>query len=245
MNAEDYLTLIHPTLAVTVIFPMLGMVLYYAWQTRQRRLQNKKTDKTKSNIPVSVGKEHVLGGKWLSSGVVGITLLGVAQPIGRHIIEKEVFSKNPFQVIFIILMFGLTIASLVFLHRSREKLWRAIFATLTGMGVVILGLQDGVYRLLNQWYVSHYVIGTTVALLMIFSLAIIPEIYRDPNAKTWRTVHISLNSFALLLFIGQGWTGTRDLLEIPLSWQKPTIYGCDFKNNTCPPFAPQPPAPKL
>jgi hypothetical protein len=29
-------------------------------------------------------------------------------------------------------------------------------------------------------------------------------------------------------------TGSRDLLEIPLSWQKPAIYRCDFANKTCP-----------
>jgi len=29
-------------------------------------------------------------------------------------------------------------------------------------------------------------------------------------------------------------TGSRDLLEIPLSWQKPAIYRCDFTNKTCP-----------
>ena len=29
-------------------------------------------------------------------------------------------------------------------------------------------------------------------------------------------------------------TGARDLLEIPLSWQKPYIYQCDFTNMICP-----------
>ncbi|MBM5800043.1 MAG: DUF4079 domain-containing protein, partial [Cyanobacteria bacterium K_DeepCast_35m_m2_023] len=28
-------------------------------------------------------------------------------------------------------------------------------------------------------------------------------------------------------------TGTRDLLEIPLSWQKPTIFRCDFNARRC------------
>lgn len=49
---------------------------------------------------------------------------------------------------------------------------------------------------------------------MIFSLAIIDDIYRD-RTNTWRNVHIILNCLALLLFIGQGLTGARDLLEIP------------------------------
>lgn len=48
-----------------------------------------------------------------------------------------------------------------------------------------------------------------------------------------RLIHIILNCIALLLFMGQGMTGTRDLLEIPLSWQEPYIYQCDFVNHTC------------
>ncbi len=27
--------------------------------------------------------------------------------------------------------------------------------------------------------------------------------------------------------------GVRDLLEIPLTWQEPFIYQCDFANQTC------------
>ncbi|URD48633.1 MULTISPECIES: hypothetical protein [Chroococcidiopsis] len=34
--------------------------------------------------------------------------------------------------------------------------------------------------------------------------------------------------------MGQGLTGTRDLLEIPLGWQKHYIEQCDFMNQTCP-----------
>ncbi|MEO0409694.1 MAG: DUF4079 domain-containing protein, partial [Cyanobacteria bacterium P01_A01_bin.135] len=33
----------------------------------------------------------------------------------------------------------------------------------------------------------------------------------------------TLNAIAVLLFIGQGFTGARDLLEIPVSWQKPYV----------------------
>lgn len=107
------------------------------------------------------------------------------------------------------------------------------FATLTGAGLVILGCQDGVFRRTNEWYWSHYYIGITAALLMIFSLAIVQDIYQDKSNR-WRIVHTILNCIALLLFIGQGMTGTRDLLEIPLSWQEPYIYQCDFANKTCP-----------
>jgi uncharacterized membrane protein YiaA len=79
----------------------------------------------------------------------------------------------------------------------------------------------------------RYYIRITAALLMIFSVAIVQDIYQDKQNR-WRTVHIILNCCALLLFIGQGMTGARDLLEIPLHWQEQYIYQCDFTNKTCP-----------
>lgn len=231
MEFKDFMALLHPILAVAIVFPMLGVVLNMGWQTMQRRKQI--AIDTKSKIPPVVGPEHVKAGRILSGSVVGVTLLGLAYPIFEHIWSKDVWSKNSFQVIFIVLMFVATVASLVMLYRATPALWRGIFATLTGTGLVILGTQDGVYRRTNEWYWSHYYIGITAALIMVFSLAIIEDIYKD-RSNRWRTIHVILNSIAVLLFLGQGMTGTRDLLEIPLNWQKPYIYTCDFTNKTCP-----------
>jgi drug/metabolite transporter (DMT)-like permease len=235
MGTSDFFALIHPILAVAVVFPIIGIVTHYAWQTRQRRL--KTSGGGKSQIPPVVGREHVQLGRWLTGSVVGLSLIGLAYAIFEHILSEQIWSKSPTQVIFIVLMFAATITSLVFLYRARERKWRAIFATLTGIGIVVLGCQDGVFRRTNEWYWSHYYIGITATLLMVFSLAIVEDIYKD-RSNRWRNIHIILNCFALLLFLGQGMTGSRDLLEIPLSWQKPTIYQCDFVNKTCPPLAP-------
>jgi peptidoglycan/LPS O-acetylase OafA/YrhL len=236
MNLSDFLGLVHPAIAVAFVFPMVGIVVNFAWQTRQRRLQTAKEGK--SQIPAVVGREHVKMGRWLSSTVVGVALLGLAYPIFKNILTNQLWSKNLFQVVFIVLMFVLTVASLTLLHRARQKHWRVIFATLTGMGIVVLGAQDGVFRRLDEWYWSHYLFGVIVALLMIFSLAIIEDIYQD-RSNRWRYVHVVLNCCALLLFLGQAMTGTRDLLEIPLSWQEPFLSQCDWVNKTCP----QQPAP--
>ncbi|HBW57936.1 MAG TPA: DUF4079 domain-containing protein [Oscillatoriales bacterium UBA8482] len=231
MQFKDFLALLHPILAIVIVFPMLGIVLNMAWKTMQRRQQIALEGKSK--IPPIVGQDHVKSGKVLSGSVVGLTLLGLGYAIFEHILSQQIWSKNPFQVIFIVLMFGATIASLVMLYRAKPALWRGIFATLTGAGLVILGTQDGVFRRTNEWYWSHYYIGMAAALIMVFSLAIIQNIYQD-RSNRWRTIHVVLNMIAVLLFIGQGMTGTRDLLEIPLNWQKPYIYSCDFVNNTCP-----------
>lgn len=211
MKPVYFLLIIHPALAVIFVFPLIGIVSYYSWQTRQRRLA--LANKEKSKIPPIVGTEHVKIGRWLSTGVVAITLFGLAYPIGEDIIKKQLWGTNFFQFIFLILMFVLTAVSLYFLHNAREAKWRGIFATLTGMGIVILGCQDNVFRRTNEWYISHYYYGITAALLMIFSLAIVKDIYKDKSNR-WRNAHIILNCFALLLFMGQGITGARDLLEI-------------------------------
>ncbi len=232
MTFADWLRLIHPILAVVVVYPLIGVVVRYAWQTRQRRLQTQA--KVKSKIPPSAGAEHVNIGRWLTGSVTGLALLGLAHPIFKNIIKQQVWAAKPDQVGFIILMFAATIASLVLLYWAKSKGWRATFATLTSAGLIILGLQDGVFRRTDEWFVSHYYYGITAAILMVVSLAILPEIYRH---LTWRRIHIGLNTIALLLFLGQGVTGTRDLLEIPLSWQEPAVYSCDFANQVCNPPA--------
>lgn len=236
METSDFIGLLHPAIAVVFVFPLIGTVVNFAWQTRQRRLETLNNGKSK--IPPIVGREHVDLGRWLTGSIVGLVLIGLAYPIFEHIISDQVWSKNPTQVIFIVLMFVATISSLIFLYQAKQAHWRGIFATLTGMGLVVLGCQDGVFRRTNEWYWSHYYIGMTAALLMVFSLAIVEDIYKD-RSNRWRTVHIVLNCLALLLFIGQGMTGTRDLLEIPLHWQEQYIYQCDFVNKTCP--QPKPP----
>lgn len=224
---RDVILLLHPAIAATIVFPLIGMVVNMAWQTRSRRLAQGK-----SKIPPVVGPEHVKLGRWLTGAVVGVALLGLAYGIFKDILTHQVWNQAPFKVLLIVLLFAETIASLVMLYRATQGIWRGVFATLTGVGLIILGSQEGVFRRTDEWYVSHYYFGITAALLMIFSLAILPEIYRD-RSNRWRKVHVALNCVALLLFLGQAATGTRDLLEIPLGWQESYIYQCDFQNKTC------------
>ncbi|MBE9129978.1 MULTISPECIES: DUF4079 domain-containing protein [unclassified Coleofasciculus] len=212
METVDFFALIHPILAVVVVFPIIGIVVHFAWQTRQRRLQT--ADGGKSKIPPVVGREHVQLGRWLTGSVVGITLVALAYVIfAKSVIKNQLWSKNPTQAILIVLFFIAAITSLVLLYRARQQLWRGIFATSTGLWLVVLGCQEGVFRRTNEWYWSHYYIGITAALLMVFSLAIVEDIYKD-RSNRWRYAHIALNCFALLLFFGQGMTGMRDLFEI-------------------------------
>ncbi|OUL26122.1 DUF4079 domain-containing protein [Nostoc sp. 106C] len=237
MESKDIILLLHPAIAVLVVFPLIGIIVNRALQVRQRRLQTLATGKSK--IPPTVGQEHVQLGQWLTGAVVGIVLIAFANDIINNISDNQVWMKSPFQVIFIGLLFVAAIASLYLLYQAKEKKWRGIFATLTGMALVVLGCQDGVYRKTDQWYISHYYYGLTAALLMIFSLSILRDIYQD-KINGWRKVHIILNFIALLLFLGQGITGTRALLEVPLTWQEPYIkilyeQKCDTKSCTIQP----------
>jgi hypothetical protein len=236
LDFADVMRLVHPAIAVTVVFPIIGMVLRMAWLTRERRLTVANHEKSK--IAPGVGQDHLKLGRWLAGAVVGVELLGITRPMFSQIAKAQLWSTNPVKLILILLMYGVTIGSLVMLYKVQKKLWRGIFATLSGAALVVLSLQDGIYRRDNEWFISHFYYGVTATLLMIFSLAIIQDIYQDRSHR-WRIAHIVLNSIAVLLFIGQGMTGTRDLLEIPLSWQEPFIYQCDFVNRKCPEPAPQ------
>lgn len=220
MDLKDVLGLLHPAIAVALVFPLIGMVINLAWQTRQRRLQN--ASDSKSKISSVVGPEHLKLGRWLTGSVVGVALLGLAHPIFSKMLANQTWAQEPWRVSFVTLMFLATIASLFLLLQAIEPLWRGIFATLTGAGLVVLGCQPEIFRRGFEWYASHYYFGITAALLMIFSLAIVQDIYKDRSHR-WRMVHTILNCLALLLFVGQGVTGSRDLLEIPLSWQEPYI----------------------
>lgn len=231
LNPVDIVKLIHPILAVTFVFPLIGLTVARSWETRQRRLQTGEAGGT-SKIPAIVGREHLDYGKLLAAGVVGISMLGLTRPILSELLKVGAFQNNTFQVVFLGLMFLATIVCLILLYKTRTPLWRGVFATLSGMGFAILAFQPGIFRRDDEWYLSHFYFGLVATELMIFSLAIIPNIYERNNV--WRKVHIALNTFALLLFIGQGITGSRDLLEIPLSWQSDILGKCDWGNKTCP-----------
>jgi hypothetical protein len=218
MALSDWFLLLHPTIAVVVVFPLLGIVLYQAWLTRSRRLSLK----AKSAVPASSGPEHVRLGRILSAAVVIVAVMGLADPIFTKMLAQGALQKTPLRLLGLALIAPATVASLFWLDRSTTRGWRATFALLTGLGLSILGLQPEIYRRDSEWYMSHYYLGMLAAMLMIFSLTIVQNIYRD-RTNRWRRVHIILNSFATLLFLGQGFTGSRDLLEIPLSWQTPYI----------------------
>ncbi|MGF1520916.1 MAG: DUF4079 domain-containing protein [Leptolyngbyaceae cyanobacterium] len=209
MDATHAFRLAHPAIAVFYVFPLIGITTYFAFQARQRRLATMNKEKTR--IAPVVGQEHVKIGRLLAASVVGTALLGLTHPLIKKMVENNAWAADNFRVLFVAAVYALTVATLIFLYRAKMPMWRGIFAALSSMGLIILGCQPEIFRRGNEWFISHYYYGMGAALLMIVSVAILPEIYRSP---AWRRAHIALNIIALLFFIGQGITGARDLFEI-------------------------------
>lgn len=120
MELQDILALLHPAIAIVVVFPLIGIVVNRAILTRQRRLQTKEGQKSK--IPPMVGSEHVAIGKLLSSSVVGVALLGMTYGIFSKMWSHDVFTKEPLRVLGVIIIILLTITAFVFLFKSKAKL---------------------------------------------------------------------------------------------------------------------------
>jgi len=66
MTAVDWLWIVHPFLAVVLIYPLIGMVIRLGVQTRARR------QKTNLKLPANVGRSHTDLGRWLAAGVVRV-----------------------------------------------------------------------------------------------------------------------------------------------------------------------------
>jgi len=235
MTTVDAFWLLHPFLAVVLVYPLLGMVLRLAQQTRNRRLHEVKH-------PPTVGRDHADLGKWLGRrGWWGIVLIALVVVIATKNTLQEFTGGPPRLALLLLALIGTTLA-FVALWRARKPIYRAAFAFICWAGVIALGVQPEVFRLGDNplepaFWQSHFWGGAGLTGLMLFSVASRPEIHRHLH---WRRWHIAMNCLAAVIFMAQGWTGPRDLLEIPLSWQKPTIFSCDFEARTCPAPAPAP-----
>jgi uncharacterized membrane protein YhfC len=130
MTTIDWLWLLHPALAVALVFPLLGATLQLALHTRRRRLNQSKA-------PVTVGAEHTALGRWLTAAVVAIQLIAYAVVI----LTKEPSQLNPTRSGLLLLVLAGSVLALVALWRVRGAAYRASFALLCWIGVIALGMQ--------------------------------------------------------------------------------------------------------
>jgi hypothetical protein len=223
LQAVDWLWLLHPAFAVVLVYPLLGMVLRLAQQTRDRRLNQSK-------LPPTVGRDHAGLGKWLAASVVAIVLIALAVVIGtKH--PFGAFEGGPFRLLLLSLVLSGSVLALVALWRVKQPLYRASFALLCWAGVLALGLQPEVFRLSDNpftlaFWQSHFWGGAGLTGLMLFSVACRPEIHKHLR---WRRLHVSANVLAALIFLAQGISGPRDLLEIPRRHPLPEGSACPMQ----------------
>ncbi|MFN9628876.1 MAG: DUF4079 domain-containing protein [Cyanobacteriota bacterium] len=233
MDTKDWLTILHPALAVALVYPLVGVVVRLGVQTRQRREGGTK-------LPPTTGRDHSDLGRWLAVAVVGIVLVALTVVIATAVPLGQ-FRGGLGRGSQLLLVLVGTLAALAALWRASAKLLRLAFALITWLGVLTLGAQPEVFRrgdnpLQGEFWSSHYWSGVAVVGLLLFSLGARPEILREPR---WRRIHLGASVLVGVLFVVQAITGSRDLLEIPLHWQKPVLAGCDWAAKVCP--APAPP----
>ncbi len=68
--------------------------------------------------------------------------------------------------------------------------------------------------------------------LLLFSVAARTEVLRSLRM---RRLHVTANVLVAVLLAVMAITGTRDLLQIPPSWQAPALRGCDHTTLKCAP----------
>ncbi len=236
MGVKDWLWLLHPALAVALVYPLVGIVVRLGWMTRRRRVDG-------ARLPPTTGAEHSDLGQMLSLAVVAIALLAITVVIGTAG-PPDQFRGGLGRASQLLLVLAGSVAALIALRQVSSKALRLTFSLLTWLGVLTLGLQPEVFRqgdnpLQLEFWSSHAWAGLALVGLMLFSLGARAEILRQ---KKWRRLHVAAAILAGLLFLSQAITGSRDLLEIPLAWQKPFLAACDWQARVCPPPAP-PPAP--
>ena len=229
MTPIDWFALLHPVLMVLFVYPVVGATIRLGILVREKRLGI-------TQQPVQVPAEHSDHGRWLASGVVVAVLIALLYSfVSRYQADPAAFGGGATRLLQLLLAAAGSLASLLALWQVRSPLGRASFALLCWAGLLGLGSQPEIWRLSDNpftgsFWASHYWAGILLTGLLLGTTAARPEIQRTLRL---RRLHVSAAVLAMLLLAVLAITGTRDLLEIPLSWQKPAIFRCDFKARTC------------
>lgn len=239
MTALDWLALLHPVLMILFVYPVVGATIRLGILVREKRLGITRQ-------PDLVPVEHAAHGAWVTGGVVVAVLIALVFSFLSHSgAAAEPLQGGAARLALLLLVAAGTLVALLALLRVRRAPLRASFALLTWAGLLGLGSQPEIWRVSDNplgggFWSSHYWSGVLLCGLLLFTLAARPEIIRLPRL---RRLHLALNLLVMVLLAVQAITGTRDLLEIPLSWQKPLIHRCDPLRRTCPGLSQQRPVP--
>jgi hypothetical protein len=133
LETKDWLWVLHPALAVAVVYPLIGMVARLGLQTRERRVGGAK-------LPPSTGREHSDLGRWLALAVVASVLVALTVVIATAT-PWEQFRGGAGRAIQLLLVLAGSAAALAALWWAHAKGLRLAFSLITWLGVLTLGAQ--------------------------------------------------------------------------------------------------------
>lgn len=229
MTSLDWFALLHPVLMVLFVYPVVGATVRLGILVREKRLGITKQ-------PPKVPAEHSDHGRWVTSGVVVAVLIALLYSLlSKFLPDPAGFNGGAVRLAQLLLAAAGTLASLIALWRVRRPVWRGCFALLCWAGLLGIGSQSEIWRVSDNplsasFWGSHYWAGSLLTGLLLWTTAARPEIQRSLRL---RRLHVTAALLMAILLAVLAITGTRDLLEIPLSWQKPTIFRCDFNARRC------------
>ena len=230
MTAIDWFSLLHPVLVILFVYPVVGATIRLGILVREKRLGITKQ-------PAPVPREHADHGRWLTAGVVVAVLIALVYSFVSKAVEPgAAFIGGASRLALLMLVAAGTLVALLALLKVKRPVLPARFTLLTWAGLLGVGSQPEIWRLSDDSFSlaiwsSHYWSGVLLTGLFLMNLAARPQISRHLR---WRRLHVASNILIMVLLAVQAITGSRDLLEIPLSWQMPAIYRCDFTNQVCP-----------
>jgi hypothetical protein len=231
MTALDWLALLHPALMILFVYPVVGATIRLGILVRERRLQI-------NPLPPSVGIEHGDHGRWLTGGVVVAVLIALDYSFVKHFLNQATpFAGGAARLGLLLVVSAGTLLAYLSLWFVKKAPLRASFALLTWAGLLGLGSQKEIWRLTDnpltgEFWGSHYWAGVLLTGLLLFSVAARQEVLRSLRM---RRLHVTANVLVAVLLAVVAITGTRDLLEIPPSWQAPALRGCDYTTLQCAP----------
>lgn len=230
MPAIDWFALLHPVLLILFVYPVAGATIRLGILVRERRLG------VTQQLP-AVNREHAEHGRWLTAGVViAVWIALVYSFLSTALQPGAAFNGGTLRLVLLLAAAAGNGLLLLALLRVKRAWLRACCGLLTWGALLALGSQPEIWRLSDNplsapFWGSHYWAGVLLCGLMVFTLAARPEISRQ---RRWRRLHLAANGLILVLLAVLAITGSRDLLEIPLSWQKPALFRCDFSRRVCP-----------
>lgn len=209
MTALDWLALLHPVLMILFVYPVVGATIRLGILVRERRLEI-------NPLPPTVPVEHTDHGRWVTTGTVVAVLIALLWSfLARHGPGPS-FPGGAGRLGRLLMLGSASLAACVALWRLRRPGRRAVAALIAWGALLLLGLQQEVWRLADSplqpaFWASHFWSGWLLTGLLLFAMAAAPEIAQRPLL---RRLHVAAAFLMAVLLAVQAITGCRDLLGL-------------------------------